>query len=138
MAIPGSVLNVMFDPSSCEIMYPSLATFLTRSTSKDSAGQESHTFTVSIDPTLSNLKCRKAPLRTDRVENQKATEGNGIQRTDASYRLSIMSYVNQPVDTLLTWQISVDGVTYQIQAVEPDGSNLTTRLMIGDIVPYNG
>ena len=137
MPIPGSILGVMFNTQGCAQMYTSVATFKVLVITQDASGQEVHTFTPSIDPSLSNLPCRRVPLRTDRVEDQKMESG-GIQRLTGMFRLSFLNYVNQPDDLLLSWQVIVDGDTYQITSVESDGNKLTSRLMIGDIVPYNG
>lgn len=138
MPIPGSVLNTLFIPSAGALsMYPSRATFYPVSKTKDSTSQEVHTFVASTDPTLVNRPCRRSPLIQVRPQNQENQEGSGIQRKIINFQVNFPTYVNVPIDQLVEWRISVDGVQYEVRSVEPDGNNLTTRLMVSIIEPFN-
>lgn len=140
MPIPGSILNGVINPgmmSAVADLYPSVCTFSVLVVTKGTTGQEIHSFIPSTDPTLSNLKCRKVPLRTDRIQEQESSEGSDIQRTQGNFRLGLQTYITVAHDTLIQWRVVVDGTTYEIQSVEEDGSKVTTRLMLADWKPFN-
>jgi head-tail adaptor len=134
MPIPGSILNGLnFDPANLgAIAYPSLATFLQVNKSQDASGQEIHTFTT-IDAAHTDIPCRRSPLILIRPQIQEKQSGS-FQMSEAKLQVNLSRYVS---DASLEWRLTVDGVTYEIVAVEPDGSNLTTRIGIGKIVPFN-
>lgn len=134
MPIPGSVLNGLnFDPANLgSIIYDSLCTFLQVNKTSVADGQETHTFTT-IDSAHTNIPCRKSPFIIIRPQVQEDTAG-GVQFSEAKFQVNLSKYV---ADASVEWRLTVDGVTYEILSVEPDGSNLTTRVGIGKVVPFN-
>jgi hypothetical protein len=139
MSIPGSVLNnqLPFGLGQASSVYPMLATLRPVAETTDSTNQITHTFADSTDPLYTNLACRKSPLIQIRPQDQEH-----FTSTDERFRqycqLNFASYIDVPVETLVQWQVKVDGVVYQILSVENDGSKLTTRMMIADIGGFNG
>lgn len=133
MPIPGSILSGLnFDPATLgDIAYPSLCTFLgiTRS---NSDGQETHVFAV-IDAAHTDIPCRIAPQILIRPQLQEKQAGE-FQMQDARLQVNLSKYVG---DVDVTMRLTVDGVTYEIVSVEPDGSKLTTRVGVGKIVPFS-
>ncbi len=136
MPIPGSTLNVRFAVAAASAAYPSLATLMPITKSVDSAGQQIHTFALSVDPTQINMQCRKSPLIVIRPQNQEAMEAGNIQRSEAKFQVNFLTFINVSESLLVQWQVNIDGAVYQIKAVESDGDRLTTRLMISDEVPF--
>jgi hypothetical protein len=136
MPIPGSILNQPLIVSSVIDLYPSRATFMPMTKGTDTTGQETHTFVLSSDPLLSNLPCRRSPLIIIRPQNAEALEAGNIQRSDIKSQVNFPLYIAVNESVLLQWQISIDGIVYQIKSVESDGGKVTTRLMISDEVPF--
>lgn len=134
MPIPGSVITgLAFNPANIgAVGYPSLCTFLSKSESQNASGQEVHTFTA-IDAAHTNIPCRKSPLLIIRPRQQEEQRGD-FQMSDAKEQVNLNKYV---ADASNEWQITVDGITYEILAVERDGNSLTTRVGIGKVVPFN-
>lgn len=135
MPIPGSIIDgLAFDPANIgAIAYPSLCTFLGLSSAQDASGQAVHTF-APIDVGHTNLPCRKSPLIIIRPQTQEKQHSD-FQLSEAKEQVNINQYV---ADADVKWQLVVDGVTYEILAVEHDGNRLSTRIGIGKIVPFNG
>lgn len=134
MPIPGSILNGFnFDPAALGlIIYDSVATFLQVVKAQAASGQETHTFTT-IDAAHTNIPCRRSPFIVIRPQVQEKQSGE-TQFSEAKFQVNLNKYV---ADASIEWRLQVDGVTYEIISVEPDGSNLTTRVGVGKITPFN-
>lgn len=135
MPIPSSVLTgLAFDPANVgAVFYPSLCTFLQLTKTQNDSGQETHTFTT-IDAGHTNIPCRKSPLIIVRPQTQESQHG-AFQFSEAKEQVNVNKYV---ADASIEWQITVDGITYEIVAVEHDGNSLSTRIGIGKMIPFNG
>lgn len=138
MPIPGSILGNLLPVgvTAAADVYPSLATLRPISKSRGTTGQWLHTFADSTDPTQVNLACRLSPLIQIRPQDQEKQLADD-ERAAANSQLNFASYVNVALQTLLTWQVKVDGVVYQIKSVEHDGMSLTTRMMVANVNQFN-
>lgn len=137
MPIPGSILSnqLPLGVSPALGSYPSTAVLRPLTTSRNSAGQITHTFADSTDPAQTGLACRLSPLIQIRPQAQEKFEKDD-ERDEALSQLNFASYINVPVLTLVKWQVKVDGFIFQIRSVESDGSKLTTRLMVTNTNQY--
>lgn len=139
MPIPGSSLELVFDmDAASELMadvgYPSVATYYAMSKSQDGAGQEQHTFAALADPEYSNIICRRTPQILIRPQDQEIGTAQLPSSSSARYHLSLPKYL--PLISL-DGQMEVDGVRYEIKAIDCDGSKFTTRLELGKEIPFN-
>lgn len=134
MPIPGSILNNLIDPTvvdSSGLFYNSLCTYMKITKTSTGYGRDTHTF-AAMDAAHTNVPCRKSPIVMTRPEVQEKSAV--VNRIDAKFHLSISKYFN---DMDNEGQMVVDGATYEILAIEPDGSKLTTRVMLGKLIPFN-
>lgn len=135
MPIPGSSLvGLAFTPAVLgDLYYTSLCTFLRDNKTQAASGQEVHEF-VAIDAAHTNIPCRTSPLILIRPQDQEKQHGE-FQTSEAKLQVNLNQYV---ADASVEWQLVIDGVTYEIVAVENDGSKLSTRIGVGRIIPFNG
>ncbi len=137
MPIPGSVLSELlpFGVTAALAAYESLATLRPPTQTESTTGGLINTFADSVVAAYVNMPCRIAPYVLERPREQEFNR----QRTmefDARFHVSIAKSIPIVPETLALYQIKVDGVVYQIIAVEPDGSGQTTRLLVSDAVPF--
>lgn len=132
MPIPGSVLNGLnFDPKLLsDDIFPSLGTFYSP-TKTNMAGQERHVFSPVADHI--DLRCRKAPLILVRPQSQERMSSDFAVQ-DAKWQVNFDVFRPTPTTD---WRLEVDGIMYEIVAIEADGQSLTTRVGVGKVVPYN-
>lgn len=134
MPIPGSVLNNLINLKQLpDTIYPSLCTFLKPTVSTDTTGQDIRTFGA-VDASHTNVRCRKSPLILIRPQNQERPNSGDFTTSQENFQLSLDVYFS---DLLDTWQVVVDGATYQVLAVERDGNLQANRLELGNIQPFN-
>lgn len=134
MPLPGSVIDgLAFHPATLStLIYTSVCTFLGLTKTSASDGQQIDTF-APIDSAHTDIPCRKSPFIVIRPQVQEKQAGE-TQISVAKFQVNLIKYVP---DASIEWQLIVDGVTYQIVSIEPDGSNLTTRVGITDVDPFN-
>lgn len=144
MPIPGSKLNTVIDVVEVNrltpYLYPDRADFLKKFSTRDSTGQEVHTFAPWPQPNpIGDIPCRLAPIILIRPEPQDERT-QAVEIKNARYHLDL---VKNPTDVEVGWQVTVrvlgPGITktYQIFGVETDGNSLTARYLVGDIEPFN-
>lgn len=134
MPIPGSILNSLtIDPKVAgDEAFPSIGTFLSVTSTQAASGQVINTF-APIDTAHTNLHCRKAPPVLLRPGLQEKIAGE-FQLEHIKYTVVFNSFIP---DVNLEWRLMVDALTYEILAAENDGNSLTTRVSVGQLVPFN-
>lgn len=133
MPIPGSREQGNISTAGAESLYPSLCTFYKPNYTQDSTGQQIRSYVV-VDADHTGVACRKSPLIIIRPQNQESVDNVTFHSTHVHAQLNFIRHFS---DLDQEWRVVVDGVSFEILAVEEDGSKLTSRLQLGQILPFN-
>lgn len=106
--------------------YPSLASVLAETQSKDASAETDITYAISSDPNLVDMECRFAPLIEVRPSGGEVV-GPIVTTTTTEKMVSLKTY--RPEITERD-KLRVDGIDYDVLKVEHDGSMAYTRLRI--------
>lgn len=107
--------------ASLSVLFPSLGTVQTLTGTRVATGQ-----TIPSPADLAghvNLACRLSPLRAGEMPGAITVTANALYATLAGYHPAITTAM----------QFVVGGVAYNIRAVEHDGTNTVTRLVVEQV-----
>lgn len=99
--------------------YPSLCTIAVPSTVQDEFGEETATLTPVVG--MTNIPCRVAPRGVNEVRQTEQIY------TEATHHVALNGHYPGIANTMAA---QIDGVTYDIEGVEHDGNQKTTRVYL--------
>ena len=133
MPIPGSTLNDFISVDGAIDMYPSVCTLYKPVKTQDTTGQEVRSFAV-VDLDHTDVPCRITDPVLINIRRQEFQRAGEVGATEAQKQVNLAKWF---ADIDLQWRILVDDVMYEILAVGSDGNSKFSRLLLGQIFPFN-